>query len=161
MLNGLTLNGPRKRLKETLDTMATGRVKWFSDQKGFGFVVTDDGQDVFVHYSNIEGEGFKPLMKTKKSSSILSKGTKVFRLRMWSRSETLLIHTPNRVSHRKGSHKFESLFYATKFDKTKLSCTCKSPWHFLDRLGLQNPRLAKKCKMQLPSSYKYNSPIRR
>lgn len=59
--NGLTLNGLRKGLKETLDTMATGRVKWFSDQKGYGFVVTDDGQDVFVHYSNIEGEGFKTL----------------------------------------------------------------------------------------------------
>lgn len=41
--------------------MATGRVKWFNSQKGYGFITMEDGKDIFVHHKSIQGNGFKTL----------------------------------------------------------------------------------------------------
>ena len=43
--------------------MASGKVKWFDNKRGFGFIVHDDGKDVFVHHTNIMGNGYKTLQE--------------------------------------------------------------------------------------------------
>jgi CspA family cold shock protein len=48
--------------------MATGTVKWFNDQKGFGFISQDGGKDVFVHHSAIQASGFRNLTENQKVS---------------------------------------------------------------------------------------------
>ena len=57
--------------------MATGTVKWFSDDKGFGFITPDDGgRDLFVHFSGIAGDGYRSLAEGAKVSYEAEEGPK-------------------------------------------------------------------------------------
>ena len=56
--------------------MVEGRVKWFNDSKGFGFIEADTGHDVFVHHSAIQGQGFKSLSEGDRVSFSEEKGAK-------------------------------------------------------------------------------------
>lgn len=53
-----------------------GQVKWFNDKKGFGFIINAQGDDIFVHYKDIQGVGFKTLHENDTVSFILDKGPK-------------------------------------------------------------------------------------
>ena len=56
-----------ERQKEVYFYMANGTVKWFNDEKGYGFITPDDGdRDLFVHYTGIDGQGFKSLTENAK-----------------------------------------------------------------------------------------------
>ena len=56
--------------------MAKGTVKWFSNQKGYGFITLESGTDVFVHHTAIEGEGYKTLQEGQQVELEVQKGPK-------------------------------------------------------------------------------------
>jgi CspA family cold shock protein len=56
--------------------MSEGKVKWFNDSKGFGFIEQEGGKDLFIHHSAIQGEGFKSLAEGDKVSFDVVQGTK-------------------------------------------------------------------------------------
>jgi len=56
--------------------MATGKVKWFNESKGYGFIAVENGSDVFVHYSDVQGEGFKTLTEGQQVEFEITQGAK-------------------------------------------------------------------------------------
>jgi len=56
--------------------MHQGTVKWFNEKKGYGFIAKDEGGDIFVHYSAIEGQGFRVLYENQRVSFEIEEGPK-------------------------------------------------------------------------------------
>ncbi len=65
-------SGKKRRLLMRL----IGKVKWFNDSKGYGFIEQEGGKDIFVHYTAIQGEGFKTLAEGQKVEFEITEGAK-------------------------------------------------------------------------------------
>jgi CspA family cold shock protein len=82
MVTGRRRHGYRRHLTGSLDPfsrssqVARGTVKWFNEAKGFGFITQEGGEDVFVHFSAIQGEGFKTLAEGEALEFDVTRGPK-------------------------------------------------------------------------------------
>lgn len=63
-------------MSKEVEGMPNGTVKWFNDAKGYGFITSEDGTDVFVHHTSIQGNGFKSLAEGEAVSFDVEKGPK-------------------------------------------------------------------------------------
>ena len=63
-------------MTSTDEPRRTGKVKWFNDEKGFGFITPDEGEDLFVHFRGIQASGFKSLKEGQRVSFLAVQGQK-------------------------------------------------------------------------------------
>ena len=78
----------------------TGTVKWFNETKGYGFIAQEDGPDVFVHFSAIQGDGFKTLTDGQKVEFTVTDGQKALKRKTSTRSRLFAGKTlPGYVTH--------------------------------------------------------------
>ena len=61
-------------IREKMSTTTTGTVKWFNDEKGFGFIAQEGGPDVFAHFRQIKGDGFRSLKEGQKVRFVITQG---------------------------------------------------------------------------------------
>jgi CspA family cold shock protein len=66
--------GPSEKRRDLMKL--TGRVKWFNDSKGYGFIEQEGGRDIFVHYTAIQGDGFRSLAEGQKVEFEITEGAK-------------------------------------------------------------------------------------
>ena len=72
----LSSSGDQEYIEEEYDEEESGTVKWFNTKKGYGFITREQGEDIFVHYRNISGEGHRGLREGERVSFLVTEGDK-------------------------------------------------------------------------------------